>query len=536
MSIAARELKRTMSAIQSTTQSTRRASCPLAAPTRRTRPSLPTLDFGAILREIPSLTIMPKATIPASTKSTDKRGFAAFIDLRDSTYVWNQNADIAEEILQDLNRIAVLHSKQWDGKIGNFTGDGFLLLFEQAEFAIRGLAAVLDAWEDRRTHYRAKLEALDVLLPDDHSLSLRTGVAFGNYREISSGDHLAGNVAGEAINHASRCESASKAHFEATIENAPKPLGAYQRVFIAASVYGLVSKKTDYWYSKQLPVTHKGYERTTAEGFATTTDYIYAFWPKADQSPANTAHVSQATLQRVAKATAQINAADRLLEARHKITVGDELRDAAQGTLGKTARDVLSRAIAAYRAGLQSVSREDAPSYYAATQVKMGIALCDQANLLAGEDRANRLNDAVDAYREALKVTTLEAAPAAYAMTQNNLGTALRNQANLLAGEDRANRLNDAVDAFREALKVRTLEAAPAAYAGTQNNLGITLRDQAALLKGEARAERLAESRKAFELALTVFDARHHPHDHQEVVGELAHTMRLINESGHRAG
>ncbi len=481
MSIAAQELKRTMSAIQSTTQSTRRACCPLAAPTRRTRPSLPTLDFGAILREMPSLTIMPKASIPASTKSKDKRGFAAFIDLRDSTYVWNQNADIAEEILQDLNRIAVLHSKQWGGKIGNFTGDGFLLLFEQAEFAIRGLAAVIDAWDDRRTHYRAKLEALDVLLPDDHSLSLRTGVAFGNYREISSGD-LAGNVAGKAINHASRCESASKAHFEATIENAPKPLGAYQRVFIAASVYGLVSKKTDYWYSKQMQVTHKGYERATAEGFATTTDYIDAFWPKADQSPANTAHVSQATLQRVAKATAQIHAADRLLEARHKITVGDELRDAAQGALGKTARDVLSRAIAAYRAGLQSVSREDAPSYYADTQVKMGIALRDQANLLAGEARATRLSEAVDACREVLKVQTLEAAPVDYAMTQGNLG--------------------------------------------------VVLRDQADLLKGEARAARLTESRLAFENTLKVFDAQHHPHDHQKAKVHLEHTIRLIIEQG----
>ena len=390
---------------------------------------------------------------------------------------------------------------------------------------------MINAWEERREHYRTKLQRVKVPLPDEqHSLSLRTGVAFGNYRRISSGK-LKGNVAGEAINHASRCEGASKAHFEAIIENAPASLNSHQRVFIAASVYNLISKKTDYWYSTQLKVEHKGYEQSTGGGPVKTTDFIYAFWPKADQLPGATAQTPKPTLQRVAAATAQSNAADRLLEAKGKIAVGDELSDAAQGALGKTARDVLSRAIAAYRAALKTIHSGDAPSYYASTQNKLGNALRDQANLLAGEDRANRLKEAVEAYREALKVATPEAAPADYAMTQNNLGIALWDQANLLAGEDRANRLNQAVETYREALKVRTLEAAPADYAGTQNNLGNALCDQAALLKGKPRAAQLIESRRAFKNALKVFDANHHPHEHAIAKAGLARTVKLSGKS-----
>src|SRR5689334_19247688 len=106
-------------------------------------------------------------------------GFAAFLDLRDSTYVWNQNPDLAEEILTKLADTVETSTKIWGARIGNFTGDGYLVIFPLAEYAVRGLATVIEQWEPLRAQFLRVLEQKGAPPPDSFSLMLRTGVAHG---------------------------------------------------------------------------------------------------------------------------------------------------------------------------------------------------------------------------------------------------------------------------------------------------------------------------------------------------------------------
>lgn len=63
-------------------------------------------------------------------------GFAAFIDLHDSTYAWDQNADTASEMIRELYSAVAAAADKHCGQVGNFTGDGFLLLFTSVENSI----------------------------------------------------------------------------------------------------------------------------------------------------------------------------------------------------------------------------------------------------------------------------------------------------------------------------------------------------------------------------------------------------------------
>ena len=45
-----------------------------------------------------------------ATKSTSELGFAAVLDLRDSTYTWNQDPEIAEQTLSAQSTVAELSS------------------------------------------------------------------------------------------------------------------------------------------------------------------------------------------------------------------------------------------------------------------------------------------------------------------------------------------------------------------------------------------------------------------------------------------
>src|SRR6185369_16132744 len=156
-----------------------------------------------------------KRKTEAPSGAATELGFAAFLDLRDSTYVWNQEPDLAEEALAGLARIVENAAKNWKGRIGNFTGDGFLLLFPAGEYA----------------------------------LMVRTGVAHGQYRSLAL---LArADVAGEAINRARRCETASDAFFASA--QIAGSLERQQRVFVTRDVFSLIGDKADYWHSERLP-------------------------------------------------------------------------------------------------------------------------------------------------------------------------------------------------------------------------------------------------------------------------------------------
>ena len=81
-------------------------------------------------------------------------GAAAFLDLADSTFIWNQNASIAGQILRRLSDSAVDKATHWGGTFGNFTGDGFLYLFPVVEDAVFCLADIVNAWEPSAQEFR----------------------------------------------------------------------------------------------------------------------------------------------------------------------------------------------------------------------------------------------------------------------------------------------------------------------------------------------------------------------------------------------
>jgi class 3 adenylate cyclase/DNA-binding ferritin-like protein (Dps family) len=454
-------------------------------------------------------------------KNKSRTGFAVFMDLRDSTYFWNQNADLAEEILKALAATVRAKIPDWGAEIGNFTGDGFLLLFPQAEYAIQCLAEIINAWEPQRRDFLDKFSKLAPLPDNQHSLMLRTGVSYGFYRQFDWDGKT--DFAGEALNRASRCEAASKEYFARAEIGDNLPLGS--RIFITPNVLDLIQSKTDYWYSAKLSVSSKGYERPTPDGLADSSEHIVAIWPREPLAMAEIKPVAKKTLEAAAKVASGDDIIERLQETRQKEKVADELSDAAEGVYGKAAREILARAIQKYRDALQSLPTDAPEELKAGILVKVGSALGDRAKFLAGKECAEHLSEAVAAYREALKVYTLESSPTDYATTQNNLGNALCKQAGLLSGEACAKRLGEAVAAFQAALKVYTLKSLPADYAMTQNNLGNALGGQAALLSGKARAERLGEAVAAYHEALKVYTLESSPSYHAATQNNLGNAL-----------
>ena len=460
-----------------------------------------------------------KAKTPASQRSNP--GFAAALDPRDLTYVWNQNPDLAEQILTRLADTVRGAVKTWQGRIGNFTGDGFLLMFPQAEYAVRGLAAAIDAWEPHRRQFSEELFKLNAPLPDERSLMLRTGIAHGHYRIFRGMER--NDIAGEVVSRTSRYEGASKAHFEADILEGS--LAPHQRIFVTQDVFNLIESKADYWYS--LRVEFRGSDRRTASGLAPPSDHIVALWPKSERTADQIAAVSPEKLLRAARGTSRLDVADRLVEAARRIGLAEPLIQVERDSPGRpAAREILLRAIPIYREALELIPADESPARWTGIQNNLGAALRRLANLHAGPERAARLAEAASAYRETLKVRTLESSPADYAMTQNNLSTVLCDEAELLAGPERAECLTEAVRAGREALRVYRLESSALQYAMTQNNLGNSLRRQAELLAGPERAARLTDTVSAFREALRVYAPESSPADYATTQYNLGVALR----------
>jgi class 3 adenylate cyclase len=147
-----------------------------------------------------------------------------------------------------LARVVSAAAKDWHGRIGNFTGGGFVVVFPVAEHAIGCVAAVIERWEPHRQAVCKALALLKAEPPDERSLMVRAGIAHGQYRFFELFSHT--NVAGEAINRASRCEDASKGFF--AVASLSKSLEVRQRVFVTQDVFHLIENRADYWQSKKL--------------------------------------------------------------------------------------------------------------------------------------------------------------------------------------------------------------------------------------------------------------------------------------------
>lgn len=447
-------------------------------------------------------------------------GFAAFLDLRDSTYLWNQNPDLAEETLSALARTVEKHGKDWQGQIGNFTGDGFLVLFPLAEYAVRGLAAIIENWEPQRQKFCRALEMRGAQPPDDCSLMVRTGVAHGHYRFFRL--YTKRDVAGEAINRASRCEGASKEFFStAQIETS---LCVQQRIFVTQDAFNLIRNKTDYWYSEKLSVQFKGYERPSSLGLQTTPDHIVAVWPKtsavADAIPRSFAR----QLQRASKGASKIDAADRLVAA---------AADAA-GVSGpptqsspQRSRDVLLGAIMSYSEALEHFPETESQTKRAEIHSKLGLAHASLAELLPPQQRRHRLQDALQEFRTALMTVTLDDAPEHYAVINANIAAIRKRQAELAPPAERAEYITEAVRALREVLKVNGYRADPVQHSLALSNLGIALGAQADFLSGPSKLDKWIEVVATLRQALAVIAPSLWPEHYASVQSDLSNSLRM---------
>ena len=416
-------------------------------------------------------------------------GFAAFLDLQDSTYAWDQDANATADALLELAR-TVEAFKGDKGSIGNFTGDGFLLLYDDAMTCIKSLVAVIDAWEiARQRHIRAYQNI------DECFLALRTGVCFGYYLPIVL-DRV--HVAGPAINMAQRCEAEGRKHFRdkdlfGKIPEKDRPK-SHQRIFVDQDVVRGITNKLH--ISDQLPAQFKGITAPGAEGAATVEEsrHIYAVWPKTVQAAGGRRETGKPSPSPSAGLPV-------FAEGERYLRLGKRLLGIAQTVSGQAKRMATEQAVEASREALKIYRDLKDPLLVAKGFTGLGGCLRAQAELLSGGARKTALDEAVQAYREALRVYTSKTAPSSNARAQNNLGTALAAQAELLSGEAKKTKLDEAVQAYREALRGRTLASASGDYAATQNNLGAALRAQAELLSGEGRKTKLDEAEKAFKEA-----------------------------------
>ena len=173
---------------------------------------------------------------------------------------------------------------------------------------------------------------------------------------------------------------------------------------------------------------------------------------------------------------------------------------AAQNNLGnvllalgerEVSTERLQDAVVAHLAALEEYTRDRVPLDWAATQNNLGNALQALGTRQSGTEH---LEEAVVAYRAALEEYTRDRVPLDWAMTQNNLGNALQV---LGRRELTTERLEEAVTAHRAALKERTRDRVPLDWAMTQNNLGNTLLALGERESGNAHLEEAVTAHRA---------------------------------------
>jgi class 3 adenylate cyclase len=447
-------------------------------------------------------------------KSADPEiGFAAFLDLRDSTYVWNLNPDLAEEALALLSKTVEGTTKGWQGRIGNFTGDGFLVLFPTAEHAIRGLAAVIDEWEPQRLALFKSLARRRSQPPDECSLMVRTGVAHGHYRFfklLSRSD-----VAGESINRASRCKAESKPFFaSAGIEPA---LAKQQRVFVTLAVYNLIRTRADYWSSENLPVEFKGYERPSTGGLLTTPEHIVAVWPKLPASAKEVTAASLHNLQAATDASSRVDVADRLVASAAVTAIAPT----------RPAWDALQAAILSYQEALAMLPERDLLPQRAEIHGKLGLALAALVELLSPSERRERLDESLNEFKSALGLITKESEPESFGACSFNIAAIRRRQAELVPPAERAYYLTEAVRHLRNVLQISRYVADTTRHSVALGTLALVIGDQAEFLGDEAKQAKWAEAVDVLRQALAVTTPAASPHHYASVQSDLSNALRM---------
>jgi tetratricopeptide (TPR) repeat protein len=149
---------------------------------------------------------------------------------------------------------------------------------------------------------------------------------------------------------------------------------------------------------------------------------------------------------------------------------------------------VLREAIAAYRATLHEVPREQDPLDWARREDNLGSAL---EMLAERESGTASLEEAVAAYRAALEERTRQQVPLDWARTQKHLGQALYRLGERSTGTAL---LEEGLAALRAALEEITQERVPLEWAQTQIDLGAALYLLGERESGTARLEEASRS------------------------------------------
>ena len=450
----------------------------------------------------------------ANKKPGPELGFAAFIDLRDSTYAWNQNPDVAGEALAALARVVEGAATAWHGSIGYFTGDGFVTLFPSADCAVRGLARMIEAWEPQRLGFCKALAARGAQLPDECSLMLRTGVAHGHYRVLEL--FARQEAAGEAINRAIRCEGASRAHFMTA--EVTETLAQQQRIFLTQDAFDLIQNTADYWCSDHLPVEYRGYERPATGGLVTTPDHIVAIWPKATVPADEAARTPARDLQQVAHASSRLDIADRLLAA--------AATWAAQ-TGRRPGREVLAGAIASYRDALASLPADEPALRRAEIHGRLGLAETALADVVAQTDRRERLDGALQEFKSALGLIDSEDDPEQFGALSSNVAAIRRRQAELVPPAERAYYLTEAVRCLRNVLQTSSYVADANRHSMALGSLAQVLGNQAEFVGDEAGEEKWREVADVLRRAIAVTTPGANPHHYASLQSDLSNALRM---------
>lgn len=176
--------------------------------------------------------------------------------------MWQNYHELAEEALnrlQDCLR-SLLRREGCQGEIGNFTGDGFLLIFKNVINAIHLAAALIEEWEPVRVSLLTKAgrEPGEIYI-------LRTGIDFGKYYKWQD------QYVGPVINRAQRCEGAGKDFLRALAEQNLKPGQNHYYVFVTRAVWNNVSQ-ANFECQGPYEVHFRGVQDQ---------DKLYALWPLA---------------------------------------------------------------------------------------------------------------------------------------------------------------------------------------------------------------------------------------------------------------
>jgi tetratricopeptide (TPR) repeat protein len=207
--------------------------------------------------------------------------------------------------------------------------------------------------------------------------------------------------------------------------------------------------------------------------------------------------------------------------------LGNALEVQGARTAEKEGRELLSQAVAAFKASLEIYTREQYPKRCAATETNLGNALDEQAKRTAPQEGRNLLAQAVTAFSTALGIYKREGPSQEWAMTENDLGGALNDEASLEEdGEEGLQLIAKAVAHFSAALSFSRREQFPQQWALIENNLCTTFQDQGKRIAGEKGLQLLAEAVTACHSALEIRTREQSPQQWATTTNSLCGALR----------